>query len=33
MANTVERIEENLGALASLLGKENIEDMKSKLLI
>ena len=31
MANTVERIEENLGALASLLGKENVEDMKKQI--
>lgn len=31
MANTVERIEENLGALSSLLGKENVEDMKNQI--
>lgn len=31
MANTVERIEENLGVLASLLGKDNVEDMKKQI--
>ena len=31
MSNTVERIEENLSALASLLGKENVEDMKKQI--
>ena len=31
MSNTVDRIEENLGALSSLLGKENVEDMKKQI--
>lgn len=31
MANVVDRIEENLGALSSLLGKENVEDMKKQI--
>lgn len=31
MTNTIERIEENLGALASLLGKDNVEDMKKQI--
>lgn len=31
MANVVERIEENLGALSSLLGEENVEDVKKRI--
>lgn len=31
MSNVKERIEENLGALSSLLGEENIEDIKKRI--
>lgn len=31
MANTVDKIERNLGALSSLLGEENVEDIKKRI--
>lgn len=31
MADTVDRIEKNLSALSSLLGKDNVEDMKKQI--
>ena len=31
MADTVDKIERNLGALSSLLGEENVEDIKKRI--
>ena len=31
MSNVKERIEENLSGLSSLIGKENVEDVKKKI--